>query len=36
MEAEGIKRSVKEEKESRLWIIPLLLLVAFHLTPLDA
>ena len=28
MEAEGLKRSIKEEKDSRYWIIPLLLLVA--------
>ena len=28
-EVEGLKRSVKEEKDSQYWIIPLLLLVAF-------
>jgi len=29
METQGLKRSVKEEKEGKYWIIPLLLLVAF-------
>lgn len=29
MKVEGLKRSVKEKKDSRFWIIPLLLLVAF-------
>ncbi len=29
METQGLKRSVKEEKEKKYWIIPLLLLVAF-------
>ncbi len=29
METEGLKRSVKEEKANKYWIIPLLLLVAF-------
>jgi len=29
MKTQGLKRSVKEEKEGRYWIIPLLLLVAF-------